>query len=188
MPVPDDAWVLLCAARLEPVKGIAYLLSAIAQLPVAIAGRPLHVVILGDGPLRNTLVKQAQQMGIAARLHWAGWVNDPAPYYQRADLVVFPSQPQETLGNVILEAWAYGVPLLTTASRGAVELCRHGVDTWRVPCADPKSLGLAIQQLLQEQTLRLDLAAAGSQRVRRDFSKRTIVGQYQELYARLAGH
>jgi len=58
------------------------------------------------GVLGPSLRAQAAQAGLNRRILWVGWQSDPAPYYQLADLVVFPSREEETLGNVILETWA----------------------------------------------------------------------------------
>jgi glycosyltransferase involved in cell wall biosynthesis len=187
VPLSGHDWMLLAAGRLVPVKGIEYLLTAFARLPAVIAGRTLQLVILGDGPLGTQLQQQAQQSGIAGRVHWGGWQADVAPYYQRADLVVFPSLLQEALGNVILETWACRKPLLTSASRGALELCRHGTDAWQVACGDAAALAQGIRTLLEDDELRNTLAAAGHQHARKVFSKAVILEQYQTLYRQLTG-
>jgi glycosyltransferase involved in cell wall biosynthesis len=187
LPIAQHDWMLLAAGRLVPVKGIGYLLAAFARLPAVIAGRTLQLVILGDGPLGAQLQQQAQQSGIAGRVHWAGWQAEVSAYYRRADLVVFPSLLQEALGNVILETWAYCKPLLTSESRGALELCEHATDAWRVPCADAAALAQGISLLLQDDELRNALAAGGHRHARRQFSKEVILRQYQTLYRQLTG-
>jgi glycosyltransferase involved in cell wall biosynthesis len=186
--LPADAWMLLSAGRLVPVKGIEYLLTAFARLPASIGGRPLHLVVLGDGPLRGSLTELARRLDIAQRVHWPGWQTSVGAYYRRADLVVFPSLPQEALGNVVLEAWNYGKPVLASEYQGAREFCRHGHDTWLVPCADAVSLAEGMRILLNDGGLCEELAAAGQRKVRRDFSKKAIVEQYQSLYQRLIAH
>lgn len=183
--LPAEALLVLCAGRFDPVKGLTHLLSAFAALPPTVGNRPVHLALLGDGPLREELHTQAHKLGLNGRVHWPGWHTDPGPYYRRADLVAFPSLDEETLGNIILETWAYGKPLLTTTSRGGRELCRHGVDAWCVPCADIRSLSEGMSILLNDPALRAELAAAGQARVQRDFTRSAIVGQYQDLYQQL---
>ena len=102
-----------------------------------------------------------------------------------ADLIVFPSHEEETLGNVILEAWAWGKPLLTTNFRGAREIARDHCDAWCVPCADPTALAAGIRGLLRDDPGRAEIAAGGSRRIDREFSKDVILDQYQTLYQRL---
>ena len=74
------------------------------------------LVIVGDGPLNAPLRSYADQLGIGQQVRWAGWQLDPHPYYQLADLFICPSR-HETLGNVILEAWAHNRAVLTTQLR-----------------------------------------------------------------------
>jgi glycosyltransferase involved in cell wall biosynthesis len=121
------------------------------------------------------------------RLRWCGWQPEPGPYVQLADLVVFPSHEQETLGNVILEAWAWQRPLLCANFRGARELVRPGEDALRVPCADPSALAGAMLELLKNAALRRALVTAGFHRVRADFSEEVIMGAYHRLYLTLLG-
>lgn len=187
LPLPADAWLMLAAGRCVPVKAWDVLLAALAQLPAQISGRPLALLLLGDGPLRPALQQQAQQLGLAGRVHFAGWQDDPAPYYELADVVVFPSRPTEALGNIILETWAHGRALVTTDSSGARELVCPEKDAVRVPCEDPAALGAAIARLLRDDALRFALAQAGRARAGRDFDRATVVGTYLDLYRQLLG-
>ena len=93
--------VMLGLGRLHPNKGWADLLDAFASLPASSRGAPLRLLMVGDGPLRKDLEQLSGQLGLAARVHWAGWQHDPAPYYQLADVFVCASV-HEPLGNVIL--------------------------------------------------------------------------------------
>lgn len=182
----DDEWLLLHPARFVPVKGHDVLLQAFAALPAQIDGRRPRLILLGDGALAEALRGQARALAIEDRIVWAGWQNDPAPWMQLCDVVVFPSREQETLGNVVLEAWAHGKPLVTTAFRGAREIARAGQDALVVPCEDAAALARGMEQMLRSAPLRAALAAAGAARAAQDFSQAAIVKQYQELYARLA--
>jgi glycosyltransferase involved in cell wall biosynthesis len=185
--LPPDAWVLVTAGRFVPVKGLAYLIAALAGLPAEIAGRPLRLVLLGDGPLGRDLRQQAEGAGVGGRIVWAGWRTDPGPFFQTADLVVFPSLEEETLGNVILEAWAWSRPLVTSLFRGAREIARHGEDAWCVPCGDARALGWGIETLLRDRVLADELAGRGHARVQADFSRDAVMARYLDLYRRLTG-
>lgn len=185
--IPDDAWVMLTLGRFIAVKGHAHLISALARLPQTIAARPLRLIMLGDGPLATPLRQQALHGGQDPRMVWPGWQSDPAPYLQMADLVVFPSLDAETFGNVILDAWAWGKPLVTSRFRGAREIARHGEDAWCVPCGDSAALANGIQEMLVDATLRSSIAERGHVRASREFSRDVILDQYLELYRRLAG-
>jgi len=185
--IPETAWVLMTPGRLVPVKGQQYLLQALSLLPRELAGRPLWLVLLGDGPLGKALQAQAQDLGLADRVVWAGWQAEPAPFYRMADSIAFPSLDAETFGNVILEAWGFGKPLAATAFRGAREIVRQGEDALLSPCKDAAALAASIRCLCEDSGLAQSLVAAGRQRLVRDFSKPVIMQQYIELYTRLAG-
>ncbi len=187
LPLPPGAWLLLAVGRCVPVKGWDVLLQAFARLPRSIGGRPVGLLLLGDGPLRGALQDQARQLGVAGQVHFAGWQADPAPFYALADLVVFPSRTPEALGNVILEAWAHGRPVLTSACHGAREITRPDVDAVQVPCEDVAALTGAIASLLPNDARRAALAAAGLIRIGRDFSRQVVVGAYLDLYRHLLG-
>lgn len=184
--VPPSALALVTAGRFVEVKGHHHLLEAFARLPAEVDGRPPWLVMVGDGPLAESLQETAGQLGIADRVAWAGWRRDPGPFFQLADLVVFPSLDRETLGNVILEAWAHDRPLVTTRFRGAREITRHGEDAWQVPCEDAAALAEGIRTVLADPALAAALAARGHERVEREFSRDAIVDQYRALYAQLA--
>jgi len=184
---PEDV-LLVTAGRLIDVKGHRFVLDAMTRLPRAIDGRRPRLLVLGDGPLLPALLEQARQTGIAERVTWLGWQDDPAPWFALADMVVFPSREAETLGNVILEAWAHGKPLVTAAFRGAREIARHGEDAWVVPCDDGPALAQGIAAVLANAALARALARAGRTRVATDFGETAIIGQYRALYAHLADH
>lgn len=181
---PGD-WLMVTAGRLIEVKGHRYLVEAMGRLPAEIGGRRLRLVVLGDGELAAPLAEQARQAGVADRILWAGWQHDPTPWYHLADMVVFPSRDAETLGNVILEAWAYGKPLVATAFRGAREITRPGEDAWVVPCDDGAALAAGIEQVVRDPALQAQMVARGLARIERDFSETAVIAQYRALYAEL---
>ncbi len=183
--LPAEAWVLVSAGRFVPVKGLTHLIEALARLPRTIADRPVRLVLLGEGPLGPALRRQAEAAGIGDRIHWAGWQREPGPYFQMADLVVFPSLEEETLGNVILEAWTWSKPLVTSLFRGAREIARHGEDAWCLPCGDARALAEGIGIVLGDDQLRQDLARAGQARVRAEFARDPIMASYRDLYRQL---
>ncbi|MEN8177518.1 MAG: glycosyltransferase [Pseudomonadota bacterium] len=185
--IPEDALVLMTPGRMIPVKGQQYLLEAMSRLHGELAGRPLWLMVLGDGPLAASLQDQARQLGVAERVVWAGWQSDPGSFYRLADIIVFPSLDKETFGNVILEAWGYAKPLACTAFRGAREIVRHGEDALMSPCAEPKALATNIRQLCNDSNLSQLLVRAGQQRLIQDFSRSAVMQQYIDVYTRLMG-
>jgi len=182
--LPHDAWVVSAVGRLHPNKGMADLLDAFQLLPAQLAGRPLHLAIAGDGPLRAALHQHAAQLGISDRVHWLGWQADPAPIYRSADVFVCPSR-HEPLGNVILEAWAQGVAVVSTRSQGAQELIEHGVDGVLTPLEDAAAMAGAIRALIGDESACSKLAVQAHHKLEQQFSEAGIVGEYTALHQHL---
>lgn len=102
--------LILCAARLAPQKDLITAIRAFAELPSALKAR---LLILGEGPLRAQLEREAERLGVAARVEMPGHVPDIAPYLERADLYLMSSH-YEGYPAVLVEAIAAGVPIVTT--------------------------------------------------------------------------
>lgn len=183
--LPEDAWALFTLGRLIAIKGFDDLLQAFSRMPEAIGGRPLYLVIGGDGPLRQNLVDLAQSLGVEQRVIWPGWLNDPDPYFHAADLFVCPSRV-ETLGNVILEAWAHGLPAVSTETPGGTELIETGENGLLTPLEDPESLAGTCTELLGQGAAVLDrLARKGRETLERHHTREAVIGAYREMYDQL---
>lgn len=183
--IPEDALVVLGLGRLHANKGFTDLLTAFSKLPTEVNSRPLYLLMVGDGPLRESLHQEAEQLGIAQRVVWAGWQYDPAPCYQTADVFVCSSR-HEPLGNVILEAWANGVPVVSSAAQGPVELITPGDNGLLTPVADADGLAHAIRQgLALDGDERQRLITNGRAKLNAQFSEQAIVRSYLELYEKL---
>jgi glycosyltransferase involved in cell wall biosynthesis len=177
--------VVLGLGRLHPNKGWADLLRAFALLPDRLDGQALRLLMVGDGPLRTELEQLAAALGIAARVRWAGWQNDPAPWYQLADVFVCASI-HEPLGNVILEAWANRAPLVSTRAQGPLELIRDGETGLLAAMGDPADLAAAIRSMLERNAAaRARMADDGAAEIERHYTERAIVSSYAGLYAAL---
>jgi glycosyltransferase involved in cell wall biosynthesis len=183
--IPDDALIISAVGRLHPNKAFDTLLHAFTRLPDQIGGRPLHLVIVGDGDLREKLQAQAGQN---RRVHWAGWQTDTDPYYHMADVFVCPSR-HEPLGNVILEAWAHHCPVISTRTDGGLELVEDGVNGLLTEVDAPADMADALRNLLAaDASARLALADNGLQTLESKFSREAIINQYLAVYQQLLQH
>ncbi|PQO22434.1 hypothetical protein C2I36_13150 [Rhodobacteraceae bacterium WD3A24] len=113
-----DVPTILCVARLTRQKRVNLLLRAFADVR---ARRPARLRLAGDGKLQPALQEQARALGIAEDVQFLGHVEDVGAEYRRATLTVLPSH-WEGFPNVIIEALAHGVPVVATATPGAVEI------------------------------------------------------------------
>lgn len=183
MGILDEDFIMVHPARFVPVKGHETLFKAVHLLANdRELKRRFKVILLGDGPLKSHLLQQANKLNIDKYLIWAGWQNNVSMYYQLSNLVVFPSMEQETLGNVILEAWAHRKPVICTRFRGAMEITKDLEDVLQADCLDSKALYFAIKRAIMEKDLRDYIAKNGYKKVIKHFTKEIIVNQYIEVY------
>ncbi|MET7466289.1 glycosyltransferase [Nonomuraea sp. NPDC005501] len=171
--------VLLCVANLHQAKGHRFLLEAAALL--GRRGRPCTLVLVGDGPERAALEKQAADLGVDARFH--GFRLDTAPLLPRADAVVMPSLT-EGMSNAVMEAMAAGRPVVATAVGGTPELLgeTRGV---LVPAYGARPLADAVLALLDDPARAASLGAAARDWAREHLGVEAMVGRHVDLYQRL---
>lgn len=183
--IPEDAQVLFALGRLIDVKGFADLLEALAKLPAEIGGRPLVLLVAGSGPEEARLKALAARLGLESRVRWLGWQDPPDACYALADVFVCPSR-HETLGNVILEAWNHGLPVVSTDSFGAVELIEEGRTGLLSPAGQAGALAGRLRELLEAPAgQKAAMGRAGRDYLNAHFGKAAIVDAYLQLYDHL---
>jgi len=188
LSIPSDALILFSLGRFNHQKGFEDLLEAFSLLPEEIHHRPLYLCVAGDGPLKQALHSQAHNLRINDRLVWPGWQENPAPYYDLADVMICSSR-HETLGNVILEAWSHHLPVISTAAPGPAEIIKDGENGILVPCRAPRKLSGAIENLVKEGSrLWNTLAKQGTRTLLAHHSKESVVRKYLQMYEELLGN
>ena len=176
LATPTGAPLLLAMGRLHENKAHDISLQALVHIPEA------YLWIAGVGPMEGKLRGLAAALGVADRVRFLGWRTDASALYRTADVCVFPSR-YEPLGNVVIQAWAHGLPVVAAASQGPSALIREGDDGLLVPIDDPEALAGGVRRLLADPALRKRLSAAGTARVTAEFSEAAVVGQWKSLFA-----
>ena len=179
--VPDDPFNLLCVAKLHPMKGLKYLISAMRLL----RDRPVTLSIAGGGELEETLKGQAEEMGVSDRIRFWGHLSDPAPLYEAADCFVLPSVALEGCPFVLIEAMASVLPAITSDFGPLAEVNLDGVTGLVVPMADPDRLAQAIRNLMDSAETCRRMGEAGRARALSVFSFATMVDNLMGLYLKL---
>lgn len=145
---------VLCVARLEPHKGIDRLVRALPDLP-----EDVRLVVVGDGPERAPLEALARDRGVAGRLRMTGSVptSELSRYFASADAFALLSRETATGveggGIVILEACAYGLPVVAAATGGIPETVRDGDTGLLVDPDDAPAVARALRRVLDDRGL-----------------------------------
>lgn len=171
--------LILFVGVLRYYKGLQYLLEAMTQVPA-------RLLVVGDGPMRESLQTQAGALRLGDKVVFAGRVADedlPA-YYRAADLFVLPaSERSEAFGLVQLEAMSSGLPVVSTElSTGTSYVNIHGESGLVVPPRDPRALAQAINTLLMDEPLRRRLGRGALTRSALFTVERMMAG-ITEVYA-----
>lgn len=165
-------------AQLRPEKNLRELLTATAQLIQA--GKPIHVLIIGDGPERPALEAFASAMGIHEHVTFVGQVDDVRPYLAAMDVFVLTSIV-ETFSNAALEAMAMGRPVVLSRVGGAAEMVTPGVEGYLYTSGHPEELAVAVDQTLADDAKRKAIGENARQRVEQQFSWDRMVKDYENV-------
>jgi glycosyltransferase involved in cell wall biosynthesis len=176
---PEQPRLIVGAAgRLSPEKGFRHLIDAAHQ--VVCQHPDAAFVLFGDGPLRQVLQRQIDALGLSQRFRLAGFCADLDHYYPHLEMLVLPSYT-EGLPNVVLEAFAAGIPVVATAVGGTPEVVQDGINGYLVAPADPDSLATRITDLLRDRATRHRMGTAGMQLVRETFSFALQASEYSQV-------
>ncbi len=175
---PDNARLVVALGRLHENKAFDVLLDAITRIP------DVYLWIAGDGPLREKLEAQAERIGVKPRVRFLGWRDDTAALLAAGDVFVCPSR-HEPLGNVVLEAWAAGKPVVATDSVGPGMLIDHMQSGVLIPVDDPEGLANGIRAVFEDEDLRNHVANGGRAAFEADYTEPIVVAKYIEFFERV---
>lgn len=172
--LPKGCFILSAAGRFVELKGFATLIRAMAQ----VEGSALCLV--GDGEQRAGLEALAEELNVTDRLQITGWVDRPLDWVAKSNAVCVTST-HEVLGNVVLEAWLCGVPVISTPAPGPKWLIEDGETGLLLPDFSCDALVVGIKRLMEDQELAARLIANGTKKLEKHFSKKGITDSYFRL-------
>ena len=169
-----------CAVgRLAPEKGYDVLLEA-ASIAAPRLGRSWDLVIVGSGPLAQTIEGQIDALKLQQHVKLAGFVDNPYGLMATADVLVHAAR-SEGFGLVLVEALSLGLPVIATACRGGPKaILDEGKFGVLVELDDPLDLAEAMVAMAEDTDLRADLSARGLERVLA-FAPETVAKQFISL-------
>lgn len=163
-------------------KGVQEMIEALEQ----IKQHDWHLVIVGDGNLKETYRANAEANGLAQRITFAGSVSnkDLPRYYRMADMHLFPSTKRaEAFGLVAMEAAASGVPSIASDLPGVRTVVLDGDTGLLVPPANVEELKKAILLLLEQVDLRERLGLSARKQAEQRYAWEPLIDRLEETYA-----
>lgn len=172
---PQDAPLIFALGRLHTNKAFDILISSLKNVPGA------YLWLAGAGPLENELKAQVQNLGLGDRVRFLGWQYDATPFFKAADIFVCPSR-HEPFGNVVAEAFAHQMPVISTASQGPKAMIQDGHNALMTAIDNVEELTHAINRLIHDTDLREKVAVNGFQTYKKNYSEDVVVNNYIQLF------
>lgn len=180
-----EAGLVLHVGRLVEKKGTKRLIEAIARIADA------KLAIIGDGPLRSALMRQARELGDRIQFLGALPSDEVAKWMRRGSVLAAPSltaadADAEGLPNVVVEAAASGLPVVGTKHSGIPEAIEDGVSGFVVPEGDAGALAARLAEVLGSEALRRDMGVAARRLAERKFSRQMLTERLEAIYDKVA--
>jgi glycosyltransferase involved in cell wall biosynthesis len=174
---------LLFVGRLLREKGVLDLVDA---MPSVLDRAPCRLVVVGEGGLEGALRDRIRELGLAASVTMAGYLDgdDLLRAYSAADVFVLPSW-SEGFPTVLAEAMDAGLPIVTTRIRGAVDHLVEGEHALFVKPRDVEGLASALVETIRDPDLRTRMASANRKRVE-VFDPRLVSREYLRILRTVA--
>ncbi len=177
--IASKARVIGVVARLISRKGIQDLIAA---APEILKKHPdVKILLVGEGTDKQNLVRLAKDLGVESSVIFTGARTDHHRFFPAFDIFVLPSY-YEGLPYVIQEAMYYSRPIVATALGGVYEAIEDGVSGLIVPIKRPDILAEKINILLEDDTLRSNLARNASETFYRRFSYSDMIDRFEALF------
>ena len=177
--VPPSAFTVGWVGRISAEKGLDVLLDALPSL----SDIPVHLAVVGDGPLRVELEALARGAALTDRITWAGIVPDAGTLLRAFDVVVLSSRTEGT-PIILLEAMAAGVPVVATAVGGVPDVVT-GAEALLVDAENPVALASAIRAIVADRSAAEARAARARGRLVAEFALEPWLLAYERIYRSL---
>ena len=172
---PEDAFLVGGSGRFVNRKGLDAVIRAVAQVPDA------WLWLAGTGREEEGLRQLARDVGIAERTRFLGWLDEPMHAMASTDAYLMASR-HEPLGNVVLEAWHAGVPVVSTRSEGPSWFATDEKDALMVDIDAIDQMTAALNRIRTDRTLAANLVKGGHATLEAGFTRQQVVDQYLAIF------
>lgn len=171
--------VLGTVARLSWEKGLKYLFSALPEIIKKHAR--LKCLIVGDGPLREELTNQVQDLGLTEKVIFTGETTNPFKYSIKFNIFIVPSE-KEGLSRSILEAMALTKPIIATKVGGIPELIEHKKDGFLIEPKSSEEIIRAVNKIISDDELRTTIKNNAYKKVLNNFAIKQCIQKIEKIY------
>lgn len=180
-PKAGNHFVIGNVGNLNHQKGQTYLIAAMAEVVKHFPHAMLEIV--GEGPEREALEKQIGELKLEQHVTLLGRQAEPMEHMVRWDLFVL-SSIAETFGIVLLEAFAMGLPIVSTDIGGVKDILKNKRNCLMVPPADPETLASAIIEMLERPAMAEQFIRHGKEKVK-SFEWQEVINKIEKAYLEL---
>jgi len=180
----DPCFIVGSCGRFFPVKDYPFMVQVAKETVGKI--KPIHFEIAGDGPEMATVAALIARYGLNENFKLRGHMDDISTFYQGLSLYLNTSV-HEGIPMSVLEAMAYGIPVIAPKQGGIREIVDDGVQGFLLEKRDPKDFAKMCLLLFKDTALRNKMSHAAREKVVQVFSVKKMTRQYYDLYLELAG-
>jgi glycosyltransferase involved in cell wall biosynthesis len=187
MGLREDEFVIGMVGRFSPGKGHEEFIDAASmihsrspKIKFVVVGEPSH----GEDDYGKSVYERGKTLADKGAMIFTGFRTDIPEVMAGLDILAFPSHA-EAFGDVLIEAMAMKLPVVSTNCDGVIEIVVNGETGIQVPPRDPRALSNALVRLIQDEQLRKSLGEAGRRRVEKIFDLKQRTDTLERLYARV---
>ena len=177
--LPKNVINIGLTARIDAIKGIDYLLEALAD--IIKERKNIHLYIIGDGPLEQEMKTLASNLKVDKYVTFTGYQNNISSWLHELDIFVLPSL-QENHSIALLEAMREGKAIVCTDVGGNTESVTNEIEALIVPSKDKDALSRSLSLLIESEELRLKLGTAARKRFNLQFTENRTLQDLIEVF------
>jgi glycosyltransferase involved in cell wall biosynthesis len=182
--IPESAPVIGTVGRLATVKCQDLLLAAFADIKKI--RTDAHLIVVGDGPLKEGLTRLAAQLGVESSVHFTGFQNDTVSFLRAMNVFTLTSQSEGT-PQAALEAAVVGLPIVATNVGGIPEVVDDGTTGILFSPGDKSALTSALLRLVDDPDAARRMGMHGTDRICSVFDVERMAREYHEQFFELLG-
>jgi glycosyltransferase involved in cell wall biosynthesis len=175
----ENSFMALVCCRLNPEKGLEYLLQAVPEIRARV--KNFKLVMVGNGPHETELRRLSGELGIEEVVQFIGWRDDAMDWVAAADTVVQPSFC-ESFCQVLMEALAFAKPMVMTPVGAAPDVIGNDERGLLVPPGDSKAIAAALCRLAENRDLGAKLGTRGQAYIHQNLTAEVATRRYEQLY------